>query len=82
MQENQIYVSEVDKVIEKLLKEHYNLDGIKNNFLVILDYLKWSYGIDVDIETIDLNKYKRDPVEHKNMCLNLYVENIQVQFQC
>lgn len=65
LQESQIYVNEVDKVIEKLLVEHYELEGIANNILIILDYLKWSYGIDVDIETIDLNKYKREPQEHK-----------------
>lgn len=65
LQENQIYVNEVDKVIEKLLVEYYKLESIADNILVILDYLKWSYGIDVDYKTIDLNKYKREPEEHK-----------------
>lgn len=66
LQENQIYVNDIDKVIEKLLKERYKLEGSADNILVILDYLKWSYGIDVDIETIDLNKYKREPIKHEN----------------
>lgn len=65
LQENQVYVNDIDKVIEKLLKERYKLESIADNILVILDYLKWSYGIDVDYKTIDLNKYKREPEEHK-----------------
>lgn len=71
LQENQIYVNEVDKVIEKLLKERYNLESIADNILVILDYLKWSYGINVDYKTIDLKKYKREPVEHKNYVMKI-----------
>lgn len=66
LQENQIYINEIDKVIEKLLVEYYNLESIAENIIVILDYLKWSYGFDVDYKTINVLKYKREPIKHEN----------------
>lgn len=66
LQKNQIFINEIDKVIEKLLMTHFDLDSIADNILVILDYLKWSYGIAVDYDTIYPLKYKREPVKHEN----------------
>lgn len=66
LQENQIYINDIDKVIEKLLIEHFNLESIADNILVILDYLKWSYGIEVDYKSINVLKYKKEPIKHEN----------------
>ena len=66
LQDNQIYINEIDKVIEKLLMTHYNLESIADNIIVILDYLKWSYGIEVDYDTIYPLKYKREPIKHED----------------
>lgn len=66
LQDNQIYINEIDKVIEKLLMTHSELDSIADNILVILDYLKWSYGIEVDYDTIYPLKYKKEPVKYEN----------------
>lgn len=71
LQENQIYINDIDKVIEKLLIEHFNLESIADNILVILDYLKWSYGINVEYGTINVLKYKKEPIKHEDYVVKI-----------
>ncbi|EHI99755.1 hypothetical protein CDLVIII_3179 [Clostridium sp. DL-VIII] len=55
---------DIEKIIRKLLRFNSSLDSIADNILVILDYLKWSYGINVNYAKINILKYKKNIQEN------------------
>ena len=60
LKDNGLSFDNIDKIIEKLLIEHSNERSIKDNILIILDYLRWSYGINVNEESKKYMKYHRE----------------------
>lgn len=71
LNDNGIALNDVDNIIEKLLIFKSNLESIADNILVILDYLKWSYDINVDYRSIDISKYKGVPHPQENKVVNM-----------
>lgn len=57
LQDNQLSLFDVDGILDKLLDFRHDIDSIKENIVCILDYLKWSYGRDIDYSNINPNKY-------------------------
>lgn len=61
LKDNGVHIHDMDDVIERLLVEHSDEKWIAYNILCILDYLKWSYNINVDYRNINVFKFKREP---------------------
>lgn len=57
LQDNQLSLFDIDGILDKLLYYRCDIDAIKENIVCIVDYLKWSYGIDISYSNIDPNKY-------------------------
>lgn len=60
LEENQLSLFDINGILEKLLINRYNIDSLKENIVCIIDYLKWSYGRDIDYRSIEPYKYLKE----------------------
>ncbi|WP_195979953.1 HNH endonuclease [Clostridium butyricum] len=69
LEDNQLSLFDVGCIIENLLIYRYDINLIKENIVCIVEYLKWSYGTNIDYNKIDPNKYLKERTKNNTMPL-------------